>query len=143
MLVPLTARSTISGKANNPTTTGPKLKPFQMGSSTLCTKGSIKASVASPPRPGRTPTTNPIAPPTRRKPKAGQARTWTNLLIKASITLRYNYLFKIALTRERTSGGCTITSRAKACNSSPVEGAIISFPLFASAISLGSFMAEA
>src|SRR5262245_27594775 len=44
----------------------------------LNTKGSMRASVVGPPRPGRIPTAKPMATPISMSPKVGQAKTWTS-----------------------------------------------------------------
>ena len=42
----------------------------------LNTKGSMRASVVGPPRPGRIPTVNPMATPISIRPNVGHAKTW-------------------------------------------------------------------
>ena len=44
----------------------------------LRTKGSMRASVVGPPRPGRMPTANPMATPMSISPNVGQASTWAS-----------------------------------------------------------------
>ncbi len=59
----------------------------EIGSLIVQTKGSMRARVASPPSPGSIPTTNPIAEPRSRNPKAGQDKTCIKPEMKASIII--------------------------------------------------------